>query len=153
MIRYTLACDEGHEFESWFPGSAAFDEQARRGLVECPTCRSTHVRKSIMAPALTRGGGEREAAAAESPVVAEPSSPAVDEGPAALREMVRALRAAVVAHTTDVGAAFPEEARKMHFGEAEHRPIRGEATPDEARELIEDGVAIMPVPVLPEERN
>ena len=149
MIRYTLACDNGHEFESWFPGSDAFDEQVRRGLVDCPSCRSTTIRKSIMAPALARGGGDPV-----SPVAAEEVLPTViDERLAALRTMVREMRDTIAKTTTDVGTAFPEEARKMHFGETEQRPIRGEASPDEARDLIDEGVPILPVPVLPDERN
>lgn len=153
MIRYSLVCDSGHEFDSWFPGSAAYDEQARRGLVECPTCGSVQVRKSIMAPSLAKGG-----ASASEPVedAATPQAavPVVmDERLAALRTMIREMRTSIAQHTTDVGPAFPDEARKMHNGDVEHRPIRGEATPDEARELIEDGVPILPIPMLPDDRN
>jgi hypothetical protein len=149
MIRYTLACDNGHEFESWFPGSDAFDQQVRRGLVECPSCRSTNIRKSIMAPALSRGSNEPEL-----PPVAPDTHPVVmDERLVAPRMMVRDMRDTIARTTRDVGAAFPEEARKMHFGETEHQPIRGEASPDEARALIDEGVPILWVPVLPDERN
>ena len=149
MIRYALLCDGGHEFDSWFPGSKAFDEQARRGLVECPLCHSTHVRKSIMAPRLGKGGGEPPAPQSTP----APPPTVMDERLVALRSMIREMHDKIAKHTTDVGGAFPDEARRMHTGEIEHRPIRGEATLDEARELLEDGVPILPVPVLPDDRN
>ena len=133
MIRYSLVCENGHQFDSWFPGSAAFDEQARRGLVECPMCRSLKVRKSIMAPRLAKGASGRRAELRTIAGAGEPQSPApvvMDERLAALRTMIREMRATIARHTTDVGSAFSDEARKMHAGEIEHRPIRGEATPD-----------------------
>ena len=156
MIRYSLVCENGHEFDSWFPGSDAYDEQARRGLVECPACRTTQVKKSIMAPRLSKGGSEPASDSAPANESSERQSPApvvMDERLVALRTMIREMRTTIAKHTTDVGSAFPDEARKMHTGEIEHRPIRGEATADEARELIEDGVPIMPMPMLPDERN
>ena len=155
MIRYSLLCESSHEFDSWFPGSAAYDEQARRGLVECPLCRSTNVKKSIMSPRLGKGAEAGvEAAPAEDGGDAQPPAPVVmDERLVALRSMIREMRTAIARHTTDVGSAFPDEARRMHTGETEHRAIRGEATPDEARELLEDGVPILPMPMLPDERN
>ena len=156
MIRYSLICENAHEFDSWFPGSAAYDEQARRGLVECPMCRSTQVRKSIMAPRLAKGSVDPAPASPPSVDTGEAQSPApmvMDERLVALRSMIREMHSTIAKHTTDVGSAFPDEARKMHTGEIEHRPIRGAATPDEARELIEDGVPILPVPMLPDERN
>lgn len=166
MIRYSLRCEDGHEFDSWFPGSAAYDEQVRRGLVECPLCHSTHVMKAIMAPRVARTDTPKALAARassdETPVAnsegsgdqSPPPMPVVmDERLVALRSMIREMRTAIAERTTDVGSSFPDEARKMHFGEAEHKPIRGEATLAEARELIEDGVPILPVPTLPDDRN
>ncbi len=156
MIRYSLQCEHDHEFDSWFPGSAAYDEQERRGLVECPVCRSINVRKSIMSPRLAKGGSEgfrEESAAAGNDVAPEKPSAILDERLQALRTMIRDMRTTIAKHTTDVGSAFPDEARRMHDGEIEHRPIRGEATPDEARALIEDGVPILPMPMLPDDRN
>ena len=155
MIRYSLQCEHDHQFDSWFPGSAAYDEQARRGLVECPVCRSTEVRKSIMAPRLAKGTGEasREDAPSASDGMPEKPPAILDERLQALRTMIREMRTTIAKHTTDVGSAFPDEARRMHDGEIEHRPIRGEATPEEAKALIEDGVPILPVPMLPDERN
>ena len=155
MIRYSLVCENGHEFDSWFPGSTAYDEQARRGLVECPVCQSLQVRKSIMAPRLAKGSGlTLNQPAPEAENDSQATAPVVmDERLAALRAVIREMRATIDSQTTDVGAAFPDEARKMHNGEIETRPIRGEAAPREARELIEDGVPILPIPVLPDDRN
>ena len=157
MIRYALLCASGHAFDSWFPGSDAYDEQVRRGLVECPACRSTDIRKSIMAPRLAKGATDplAQTQAPSVPDVTGQSAPApvLDERLAALRAAVREMRTAIARHTTDVGAAFPDEARRMHTGEIDARPIRGEATHEEARELLEDGVPILPVPMLPDDRN
>ena len=155
MIRYSLVCENGHEFDSWFPDSAAYDEQARRGLVECPVCQTLQVRKSIMAPRIARGGlleaNEAAPNVADETQAAEPV--VMDARLSALRAVIREMRATIDSQTTDVGPAFPDEARKMHNGEIENRPIRGEASPREARELIEDGVPILPIPILPDDRN
>ena len=97
MIRYNLVCAKGHAFESWFANSAAYDKQARRGLLECPACGSTNAE--------------------------------------------------------NVGQKFPEEARKMHYGEKKHRSIYGTASPDDAKALHEEGIEFAPLPVLPDERN
>jgi len=149
MIKFALACDKGHGFESWFPDGAAYDEQARRGLIACPECGSTRVDKAIMAPAIV--GAVRpereEGAAAPVPVAL------VDERRRALREAVRTLRREIEAHTDDVGAEFPRIARAMHAGEAPERAIRGEASRAEVEALIEDGVDVMPLPFAPEDFN
>jgi len=157
MIRYALVCDEAHEFESWFASAGAYDEQARRGFVTCPFCNSPRVSKAIMAPNVARR--DREEAMPAPAAVQTSQGPQsqdmllVDSKMAEVRAMVRALREKIMEHTTDVGAAFPEEARKIHDGDAEARPIRGQASWDEARALIEDGVEIMPIPPSPDERN
>ena len=155
MIRYALICDEAHEFESWFSSASGFDEQARRGFVTCPHGNSPRVTKAIMAPNVARRDRDEAAPAPVQP--AQEQQPQdmllVDSKMAEVRAMVRALREKIMEHTTDVGAAFPEEARKIHDGDAEARPIRGQASFEEARALIEDGVGIMPIPLLPEERN
>ena len=153
MIRYALVCDEAHEFESWFASAGAYDEQARRGFVTCPYCNSPRVEKAIMAPSVARRDRDEAQAvpAASAPPAQEMAL--VDSRMAEVRAMVRALREKIMEATTDVGAAFPEEARKIHDGEAEARPIRGQASWDEAQALIEDGVEIMPIPPAPEERN
>ena len=160
MIRYALVCDGGHEFESWFPGATAYDEQARRGFVTCPMCNSARVTKAIMSPNVARkdrdASRDREAAKdRETPeLTPAPQQVAlIDEKMQALRAMMREMRAKIMEQTTDVGAAFPEEARKIHDGEAESRPIRGEASWEEAQALSDEGIEIMPIPFLPDERN
>jgi hypothetical protein len=141
MIRYALACENGHSFESWFRDSAAFETQAAKNLVSCPHCASTRIEKQIMAPAIaTRDAPERMSVASSGP----------DQE---MRQMLRAFRAMVEANTDDVGTAFAEEARKIHYGEAEERAIRGAASPAEVRELREEGVEVAALPILPDERN
>ena len=157
MIRYALQCDRDHAFESWFRDSHAFDEQSRAGLMECPACGSRAVTKGLMAPSVVTS--RRKATPVTVPVVA--AGPAAEPAPVALldektqklRALMREIRDHVMKTSDDVGAAFPDQARKMHDGEMAHRPIRGEASPDEVRSLLEDGVQIMPVPSLPDERN
>ena len=143
MIRYALNCDRGHLFDSWFPDSEAFDSQTQRGLVVCPVCTSVHVSKSIMAPAISmrRGGSEVDTIAAPEPLL--------DERESKMRALARQMRDHILENTEDVGARFPEEARAMHDGTMEPRPIMGEATRAEARELLEEGVRILPVPRSP----
>lgn len=139
MIRYALICAAGHEFESWFGGSEAFETQRARGLVGCPVCDSTQVEKQVMTPALARAD--------------DMTPPARDARAAEMRQRIRALRAEIAEKTEDVGTRFPEEARRIHHGEAPDRAIRGEASQREVRELIDDGVPVLPVPILPDERN
>ena len=138
MIRYALRCDGGHGFEAWFPSSGAYDEQAARGLVECPTCASPRVAKQVMAPAVA--GTKR---------TAEPEVPP----PAKMREMfrraAREVRRKVLDEFDHVGDAFAREARAIHEGRAEERGIYGEATPAEVRALHEDGVTVAPLPPEP----
>jgi hypothetical protein len=142
MIKYALACDKGHSFESWFPDSGSYDVQARRGLIACPECNSTRVSKAIMAPAIATGHKSQA-----GPVAL------LDERQQRMREIARHLRKEIIANTDDVGAKFPEEARAIHDGDAPARSIRGQATLEEARALIEDGVGVLPVPFLPDEAN
>ena len=155
MIKYSLVCDAAHEFESWFPGSESYEEQARRGFVECPHCQSTKVSKAIMAPNVARK--DRDAAPAEPATPAPPAAPQpvalLDEKQQHLRAMIRDLHEKIVASSDDVGESFPEEARKMHEGETPARSIRGKASFEEARALLEDGIPVLPIPDLPEERN
>ncbi|MDX7953600.1 DUF1178 family protein [Lichenihabitans sp. Uapishka_5] len=152
MIRYHLRCDHQHGFESWFRDSDAFDQQSHDGLVSCPACGSTAVSKSLMAPSVVTS--RRKAAPSGPPTAAEPAPVALlDEKAQKLRAMMREVRQHVMTHSHDVGAAFPEEARKMHEGTVEPRAIRGEASVADVRSLIEDGIEIMPVPSLPDDRN
>lgn len=151
MIRYALACDAGHPFESWFPSSASFEEQKARGLVSCPVCDSKVIDKQLMAPGLALSRARpvehtppREALSAVAGVSSEDAE---------RRAMLRAVRDAIVASADDVGPRFAEEARKIHDGEAEERLIRGSATAEEARELADEGIEFHPLPVFPEDRN
>ncbi len=156
MIRYALACEKGHTFESWFADSAAYDKQAKRGLVACPHCGSANVEKAIMAPRIS--GAKKRAAAAE-PRAEAPAAP--EKTPVAMlspqekevRAKLKELRDQLTKNADHVGPQFPEEARKMHYGEAAHRSIYGEASPEEAKALAEEGIEFHPLPILPEERN
>ena len=141
MIRFSLHCDQAHEFEGWFRDNADYDTQAKRGFVDCPVCGSKKVSKALMAPAVSTGRKKEKMALAAN---AEQKKLI-----AALKEMAKQVRD----NAENVGDKFAEEARKIHFGEAEARGIYGEATPEEARELIEDGVDFMPLPVFPDDRN
>ncbi|MBP0582455.1 DUF1178 family protein [Labrys sp. LIt4] len=156
MIRFSLVCDRGHEFESWFRDSAAYDDQAERGLLSCAHCGSTKVGKAIMAPQVARKdreSGSPDAKIRENlPALPQPvalTSP--DEQ--ALRAKVRELHAMLTAKSDYVGDKFAAEARKMHEGEIERRTIHGEATGEDVRSLIEDGIDILPLPMLPDDRN
>ncbi len=158
MIRYALACAKGHTFESWFPNSAAYDKQAKRGLVACPACGDTKVDKAIMAPKLA---GTRKRGAAPAPVVPTEAPAPESNAPVAmmsppereLRQKLKELREHLVKNSDYVGPKFPEEARKMHYGETDPRSIYGEASLKDAKELHEEGIEFHPLPVLPDERN
>jgi hypothetical protein len=174
MIRYSLQCERGHAFESWFQDSASYDRQAKRGLVSCPICNSVKVEKSIMAPQIPRKGRTAEQRAGEEKVMrasarrkkaaTADAAPVPVAAPAPepllmaqqeteLLSKLKELRDHIKANADNVGEQFPEQARKMHYGEIEHRPIYGDASPTEAKALIEEGVEVMPMPVLPEDRN
>ena len=172
MIRYSLACERGHAFESWFASSSAYDKQAKRGLVACPVCGSTKVEKAIMAPRLARGDKAIDVPAPAPDPAAAPTPPAATPVPATppapqgaepvamispqereLRAKLKELRDHLVKNSENVGRKFPDEARKMHYGEIEHRSIYGEASPQEAKELYEEGIELHPLPILPDERN
>jgi len=156
MIRYTLACDKQHSFESWFADSAAYEKQAKRKLIACPACGSTKVEKAIMAPSLATS--KQRMMPEEKP--ATPPT-ATDNAPVAmlsprereLRSKLKELRDHLTKNADDVGKKFPEEARKMHYGEIEHRSIYGEASPQDAKALAEEGIEFHPLPILPDERN
>ena len=156
MIRYTLRCECGHTFESWFQSSAAYDSQHKRHLVTCPACDSAKVEKAIMAPRLASKSTKAtpapgHAATSDNSVAASPlaMAPEAQELAAKLRE----LREHVEKNAENVGRQFPHEARKIHYGDSEHRAIYGQATAEETRSLIDEGVEVMPLPLLPDERN
>ena len=161
MIRYTLSCERGHEFESWFANSGAYDKQAKRGLVTCPACGSAKVEKTIMAPKLHRTDLDRPKIRPPEPapasVPAAPSSRAplsvMSSPERELRQKLKELRDHVTKNANYVGPKFPEEARKIHYGETEHRSIYGEASPEEAKALHEEGIEFHPLPVLPDDQN
>jgi hypothetical protein len=159
MIRYNLRCERGHAFESWFQSSSAYESQEKRRLVSCPACGSAKVERAIMAPQIVSKKG-RDAAppappapAASSEVTAPASTPLMMAQERELRAKLKELRDHIVKNADNVGERFPNEARKMHYGDIEHRPIYGEASPEEARSLIDEGVEVSPLPVLPEDRN
>ena len=159
MIRYALACDKGHTFESWFQSSAAYDKQIKADLIICPVCNSSKVEKTIMAPGVVGAKKRSEARPpkppASPPPAAETPSPVAMMSPQEreFRKKLKELRDHLTKNADYVGQKFPEEARKMHYGEIEHRSIYGEATPDQAKELNEEGIEFHPLPVLPDERN
>jgi len=134
MIKYALNCDHDHAFEGWFGSSSDYDDQAARGLLECPLCGSKTVRKQIMAPAVAGTKAQKAAP--------EPS--------AAMREMMMTamgeVRRQVEENFDYVGDRFAKEARDIHDGKSEERGIYGEASPKEVKALIEDGVRIAPLP-------
>ncbi|MEY4436404.1 MAG: hypothetical protein RL175_1359 [Pseudomonadota bacterium] len=162
-----LQCGQHHVFEGWFASEEDFQSQLTRGLVACPLCGDAQVAKKLSAPRLnlSTSRGEREASGNETTNVnaavsdattppntsASPALPSLQDvanlEPAQLQAALLKMVRHVVATTEDVGESFPEEARKMHYGEAEHRNIRGHATPEETEALIEEGIAVMPLPL------
>lgn len=164
MISYALRCDGGHSFDSWFQNSAAFDKQVKRGLVTCPICDSAKVEKAIMAPRLGRKSNANAnsapepvtASVAEAPApVAAPAPPMalMSKGEIELRARIKELHDHVLKVADNVGKRFPDEARKIHYGEEKARPIVGEASLQEAKALIEEGIDVAPLPSLPDDRN
>jgi len=147
MIRYDLICEDGHEFDGWFSDSAAFDEQSLRGLVSCIHCGSTKVEKQLMAPGIPVKGNRK--VEATKPMLASTFDPRQQK----LIQLMREVRKAVEENAEYVGNKFADEARKIHYEEAEKRGIYGETTTDDARALIEEGIEIHPLPVLPEDGN
>ena len=156
MIRYTLRCEQNHSFESWFQSSSAYDSQVKRKLVACPVCGSARVEKAIMAPRIVGKKGRDKAPAPVETAAEAPASESTALMMAQERELrakIKELRDHIVKNADNVGEKFPNEARAMHYGDKEHRPIYGEASPEEARALIDEGVEVSPLPVLPEDRN
>jgi hypothetical protein len=141
MIRYALTCEKGHDFEAWFGSISDYDVQVEAGAVTCPSCGSADVRKAPMAPAVKR---VREKA---------PAGPPLRDERRQTFAFLKNLRDHLKANAEHVGLAFAEEARKMHYGEAEERNIYGEATREEAVALAEEGIPALPLPSLPEDHN
>ena len=147
MIRYDLICDKGHGFDGWFRDSAAFEKQIKRHLVSCTHCGSEDVSKQIMAPGIPVKSN-RKADASQKMVAG-----AVDPRTQKLMQMMREVRKNVEANAEYVGDRFADEARKIHYAESEKRGIYGEAKPEEAKALIEEGIEVHPLPRLPEDSN
>ena len=141
MIRFSLYCDRDHEFDGWFRDNADFDKQKKRGLVTCPVCNSAKVEKALMAPSVQTARKREKVALGMS---AEQKQ---------LMGKLKELTDKVKQNADYVGDKFPEEARKIHFGETDPRGIYGEATPTEVKELLDDGVGIMPLPDIPDDTN
>ncbi|MCC5974343.1 MAG: DUF1178 family protein [Rubellimicrobium sp.] len=140
MIRFSLSCAEGHAFDSWFQSGDAFDRLAAAGQVRCITCGTTRVAKALMAPSV-----RSEAA----PTLTAPPDSAEDRRTTMLAE----LRRRIEENADYVGLSFAAEARAIHDGDAPERAIYGEAAPDEARKLLEDGIPVAPLPFLPRSRT
>ena len=172
MKKFTLGCEHDHEFEGWFADAEAIQQQIGQGLLDCPYCGSTTLEKRLSAPNLstpkTKARIAAEQASTSGPASAPPQTapqnpapvpsqaasmagPPAGDGTAALRMAVRALHQKIQAEFTDVGDEFATEARKIHNGESEQQNIYGTCTPEDQRELAEDGIEILPLPDLPPE--
>ena len=132
MIRYTLNCNNGHQFDSWFSDSGSFEKLKKKGHLECAICSSKKVEKSLMAPRITSSNNEKK-----KTLVSTQS---------ALEKEIKALKKKIKTTATDVGENFPTEARAMHYGEKEEKPIIGKTSVDEARDLAEEGIPFIPLP-------
>ncbi|HVX98329.1 MAG TPA: DUF1178 family protein [Pseudorhodoplanes sp.] len=159
MIRYALICDKKHEFEAWFSNSADYARQRKRNLVECPICASVKIDKAIMAPAIASRPTEHETIVANEPALAEKAgetaTPVAMMSPQEreLRRKLKELREHIIRTADNVGKRFPEEARKMHYGEIEHRSIYGEASAEDVKDMLEEGIEFHPLPFLPDDKN
>lgn len=172
MIRYALECNEEHGFEAWFRSSDDFERQQAAELLSCPVCGSHAVTRALMAPAVStsRKRAEIAAAIAAAPTVPEAPPAAAAGAPvplptppvpvtlpdprvAALAEMLRQMRRHVEENAENVGPRFPEEARKIHYGETDARGIYGQASRDEVEALLDEGIEVHALPILPEDRN
>ncbi|MGQ0740895.1 MAG: DUF1178 family protein [Alphaproteobacteria bacterium] len=143
MIVYRMACGLGHEFEGWFKNSAAYDAQEEQGALACPLCGDVSIRKAPMAPAVTKANSAKEL----------PTAPALSDDAKRTRQFMTGIRKFVEENAEYVGARFPEEARRIHLRETEDRHIYGEATLKEARNLVEEGISIAPLPPDPDKLN
>ncbi len=132
MIKYTLNCNNGHQFDSWFSNSDSYENLKKNGYLECAICSSKKVQKSLMAPRITHESGKKR----ERLISAQTD----------LEKEIKALKHKIKTTATDVGENFPSEARAMHYGEKEEKPIIGKTTLDEARDLAEEGIPFVPVP-------
>ncbi|MGH7056540.1 MAG: DUF1178 family protein, partial [Acetobacteraceae bacterium] len=157
MIHYQIRCSRGHEFDGWFKDSRGFDCQVESGFVECPVCRGTDVARALMAPALPRAAAaptnEKEAQAAEptpkpapEPLTHAPMAVTGSGMPDQMRAVFQRIRSEVEKNCDYVGPSFTEEARRMHRGESKRRGIYGEATPEQAESLSDEGISVARIP-------
>ena len=158
MIHYQLQCADGHGFDGWFKDSASFEQQAKRGLLECPVCGDAKVERALMSPALPRKGNARRAVVvapdpqpAAAPAASPAPAPAVVAGrvPDHVRAMLQRLRAEVEKNCDYVGDGFADEARRIHRGDSDRRGIYGEASPTEAEALADEGIEVARIPWVP----
>ncbi len=171
MIKFSLGCDKEHEFEGWFSGGDEFTRLKEAGHLTCPVCDSGKIEKLLMAPAVNTTKGkepskdfqkiqstETQSASVTSPVSAPvPQNTPVATIPAEIQQEVthqlRDLKKKVMESAENVGENFGNEARKIHYGETKKRGIYGTSSAEEAAELWEEGIEVLPLPVLPEENN
>ncbi len=146
MIKFTLACEAGHDFEGWFGSSSEFDDQAARDLVSCPYCGSVKIGKALMAPSVTTSRSKEK-------ISKKISVATIDHTRRTMFAEIKEMRDKITANSENVGERFPEEARKIHYGEAKERGIYGDASLKEAKDLVEEGIEIAPLPVLPDDVN
>ena len=146
MIQYSLKCDKDHSFDSWFQSGAAFEKLLSAGMVTCAICGSSDVKKSIMAPRLTTSRNKTTDTAPEAP--SKPATPSLSEPAHPAEQALKELKNQIEKNSTYVGENFATEARAMHLGESPERQIHGEAKPEDAKKLIEDGIPVTPLPFM-----
>ena len=142
MIQYSLKCENDHGFDSWFASADAYDKLADNGMVSCAVCGSTKVSKAIMAPRVRTTKGKEA-----------PAAPTLPTEKSATEQAMAEMRAQVEQNSEYVGTNFATEARSMHLGDAPERAIYGEAKPEEAKSLIEDGIPVTPLPFMPTRKS
>jgi hypothetical protein len=147
MISFTLHCDKEHEFDAWFRSSADYDDQAKGGLLACPVCGSAAVTKGLMAPNVAPKGNRA------GPPERAPHAVLADPKRVEIVQQMRKLRTRLLESSEYVGGKFAEEARRIHYDDAERRGIHGEASVEEARELLDEGIDVFALPGLPEDEN
>jgi hypothetical protein len=140
VIKYSLCCDNAHTFEGWFSESADFERQVETGFLTCPVCNSASISKTLMAPSVSTARKKEAKQQMAMDMVRQ-------EAMAKLKEAVATIRATA----EDVGEKFPEEARRIHYGEADARGIIGQASLDEVHDLLDEGIDIAPLPNLPDD--
>jgi hypothetical protein len=149
VIRFDLICLNDHEFDGWFSDNNAFEDQRKQGYVNCPICNSSQIEKQLMAPGIPTKSNQLDPGERAKPMLSAGNNPTMQQ----LRQQIRQLRDHVTANAEDVGKDFAQTAREIHHEEQPARPIYGQASVDEAKSLLEEGVEVMPLPELPEEKN